>query len=124
MASTCLEIVCTLTAYREFESPPLRQISRGYWKTVTPFSFGEPSLSAILFVTDLKIAIPPAPEAPAACSPSVTTESPRAWGKLPNYKSLPKTDASQSTINLRQMRSHKECYPCALPSNKYPRQGV
>ena len=25
-----LEIVCTLIAYREFESPPLRQISRGY----------------------------------------------------------------------------------------------
>ena len=34
-----MEIVCTLIAYREFESPPLRQISRGYWKTVTPFCF-------------------------------------------------------------------------------------
>ena len=27
-----LEIVCTLTAYREFESHPLRHISRAYCK--------------------------------------------------------------------------------------------
>ena len=33
-------------------------------ETVTPFSFVEPSLSVILFVTASKIAIPPAPEAP------------------------------------------------------------
>ena len=79
------------------ESPPLRQISRGYWKTVTPFSFGEPSLSAILFVTDLKIAIPPAPEAPAACSLSATTEQLVPGAGCTNYKSLPKTDASHST---------------------------
>ncbi len=32
-----LEIVCALTAHREFESPPLRQTLRGYRIAVTLF---------------------------------------------------------------------------------------